>query len=348
MKAHHYGILYTILALILFLILDMKTSNVKAIIEERNQIDIALTSAIDDGVNSLATSYTSRQLLGSKEDGVNAFLLSLYASLDLISDPIAQQKLRMYIPAIAITDRNGFYVFYSDEYKTSGITSVAMRWSERYPYAYEDTDFVYNFTLDNTVQIYDKDHIITSNNDDPYLEIDYHEFQTDAKYANFRTSHQNHFLLNDEQYYLVRKGAIIATINEKLAYYINNHNRMASQYGITYNFSLPIIDESELLRSIEQPSMIVIFQGYPIRIANETYNRVAVAGARIYRDNVFYLEEKGWYKIYHSSTCEDIKNNPNVDIAKLYYSVEDCVKEGAYGCEHCTEGVHVPEYYIHN
>ena len=346
MKAHHYGILFTLLALSIFLILDMKTSNVKAIIDERNKMDITLTSAIDDGVNALARSYTKRELLGSKDDGVNAFLLSLYASLDLTSDPVAQQKLRMYIPVIALTDQNGLYVFHNDEYEASGVTNIAMRWSERYPYAYEDNDFIYNFNLDDTLQIYDKNHIVTSNDDDPYIELDYHEFQTNAKYSTFRSTHAGHFLLNDEQYYLVRKSAIISTINEKLAYYINQHNSIAAQYGISYNFSLPTIDESELLRSIEQPGMIVVFQGYPIRSTMETYNRVVVAGAQIYRDEVYYLEEKGWYKVYHSSSCEDVKSNPNVDTSTIYYTVEDCVKEGAYGCEKCTEGVQVPEYYI--
>lgn len=347
MKAHHYGILFTILALAIFLILDMKTSNVKAILDERNKMDTSLNSAIDDGVNALARSYTKRELLGSKEDAAKAFFLSLYASLDFISDPVAQQKLQIYIPVIALTDQTGFYVFFHDDYKSSGVTNVTMRWSERYPYAYEDSDFIYNFHLDDTVQIYDKNHIITLVDEAPYIELDYHEFQTEEKYTTFRTTHEGHFLLKDETYYLVRKEAIISTINEKLAYYINSHNRIAKQYGVSYNFSLPVIDESELVRSIEQPGMLVIFQGYPIRGTKETYNRVAFAGARIYKDKIYYLEEKGWYKVYHSSTCEECQKNPNVDLSTIYYTVEDCVKEGAYGCEKCTEGVHVPEYYIH-
>ena len=346
LKAHHYGILFTILALAIFTILDIKTSNVKAIIDERNKMNTSLTSAIDDGVNALARSYTKRSLIGSKDDGVSTFLISLYASLGLTSDPVAQQKLRLYIPVIALTDQNGLSIFFNDEYETSGITSIAMRWSERYPYAYEDEDFIYNFNLDDTVQIYDKNHIITANDDDAYIELDYHEFQTAGKYATFRNTHAGHFLLNDEEYYLVRKSVIITTINEKLAYYINKHNNIAAQYGISYNFSLPTIDESELLRSIEQPGMIVVFQGYPIHSTKETYNRVAIAGAQIYRDEIYYLEEKGWYKVYHVSTCTEVKTNPNIDQTTVYYTVEDCVKQGAYGCEKCTDGVNVPEYYI--
>lgn len=348
MKAHQLGIFFTVIALLIFLILDYKTSQVKAVIDEKNKMDLCLSSGIDDGVNTLAESFDKRDLITSREDVMNSFFTSLFASLDMVSDPVAQLNLRLYIPVILLTDSDGLYVFFHDEYNVSGITSIAMRWSEKYPYAYEDECFVYNFTMNDIVQIYDKNHIVTNLSQEPYLEVDYHDFQTEDAYQNFRHTYPNHFLLSDEQFYLVRKEVMIKQINDQMAYYINEHNSIAAQQGISYNFSLPVIDESELLRSIETPGMIVVFQGYPLRSLGETYNRVEIAGAQITKEGVYYMEQKGWYKLYHKSTCSECGSNPNIDVNNVFYNISDCAKEGAYACEKCCpEGVLVPDYYIH-
>ena len=344
MKAHHYGIFFTVIALILFLTLDMKTSNVKVIHDEKSKMDRCLTAAIDDGVEVLSESYMERQIISSKEDVVEAFFCSLYNSLGFSADPTAQLKLRLYLPVLLITYDDGCYVFYNDEYKVDGATNVAMRWSEKFPYAYEDDYFIYGFTMDDVVNIYDKNRLITAEDDNPYLKVDYHEFQTRSSFSDFRKKHPNHFLLNDEEFYLIRKNTIVQMVNEKMQYYINFHNNIASQYGIAYQFSLPVIDESELLRSVEHPGMIVIFQGYPIRSTKEVYNRVDIAGAQVHREDIYYIEEKGWYKVYHTSSCAEVGTNVNIDTKNVYYDVADCVELGAFGCEQCTTGVHVPEY----
>lgn len=345
MKAHHFGILFIGIALVLFLFLDIKTSQLKAVIDEENKMDQCLTNATDSSAQVIAKSYTTRQLVSSKEESVETFFSSMYASLGLIADPVAQQKIRMYIPVILVTGENGFNILYNDEYKIDGVKNVAMRWSEQYSYYYEDEYFVYGFTLSDIVKIYDKNGILGLK--EAYQEIDFHEVATSDSFKQFRNNHPNHFLLSEEDYYLVRKGAIIKLLNEKMEYYVNNHNYIASQYGIAYQFSLPVIDESELIRTVENPGIIVIFQGYPLTNLNEIYNRCIVAGAQIFKSEIYYIEEKGWYKLYHSSACSECNTNPNIDTTIPYYSQKDCVKQGAYGAECCTSGVYVPDYHLH-
>ena len=133
-------------------------------------------------------------------------------------------------------------------------------------------------------------------------------------------------------------------INRTMKYYLNQHNDIAKSYGISYEFSLPVMDESEMMRSIENPGMILVFQGYPISFDGTTYNQVEVAGAQIYKKEKYVIEKKGWYKVYHHIDCVECENNPNIDFTKQYDSIEQCVEEGAYGCEICTNGVPVPEY----
>lgn len=346
MKIQHLSILFAVILFVIMFIFDMKTSTLNLVLDEKEEIDASLNTSIDDGVDTMSESYTNRSLMSSREEGMNVFFLSLYSSFGIASDVVSQQKLRGYIPVIVITDNDGLYMFYHDEYVTStGISTLSMRWSERFPYAYEDEYFIISFTMGDTIKLYDKQHLLFS--DDICQEMDIHEFQVMDEGIAFRRDHPDYFLLNDESFYLVKKSTIVQTINEKMMYYINAHNYIASQYGIAYEFAMPVIDELEMLRSVEQPGMIVVFQGYPIKGTREYYNRVDVAGASICKENTYYIEDKSWYKVYHVESCDEVGTNPNVDTNVMYYNIRDCVGEGAYACEKCCpDGVHVPEYHL--
>lgn len=346
MKIQHLTILFAAILFAIMLIFDIKTSTLNRVLEEKEKMDAAMNTAIDDSVDTMSESYTKRSLMNSREEGMSAFFLSLYSSLGITSDVVSQQKLREYMPVIVITDNEGLYVFFHDEYVTStGISTLSMRWSERFPYTYEDDYFIISFTMGDTIKLYDKQHLLFSDN--VCREIDVHEFQVMDEGIAFRREHPDYFLLNDESFYLVKKSTIIQTINEKMKYYINAHNSIAVQYGITYEFAMPVVDELVMLRSVEQPGIIVVFQGYPIRGTSYYYNRVEVAGASIYKEDTYYLEEKGWYKVYHVASCEEVGTNPYIDTSDVYYNVRDCVEQGAYACEKCCpDGVHVPEYRL--
>lgn len=344
MKLHHFGIIFMVLAVAIFLMLDIRTSSLKAIYEESLTLERCLSQAVDDGANALVQSQDLRKLILSKNDGVQTFYTSMYSALGIASDIVAQEKIRRYIPVIAITDSDGLYLFYQDEYQVSGVKTIAMRWSEKYPYAYEDEYFVYHFTLGDTVKIYDKKHQLISNDKQPYLELDFHDLQNQEGYHTFRNEHAEHFLFHKELFQQVKRDVITHIICDKLAFYSNRYNHIAYQYGIEYHFSLPTISQSELMRSVEQPGMIVLFQGYPLREQNHYYNRTEVAGAQIFKKNHYYIELKDWCKIYHKSNCLECIKRIDVDQSQMFFDIRDCVVEGAYACEVCCpEGVPVPE-----
>jgi hypothetical protein len=128
--------------------------------------------------------------------------------------------------------------------------------------------------------------------------------------------------------------------------YCNQYNTIAKQYGITYHFGMPIIDNSEWSRSIDNPSIIVLFQGYPFgNGADNTYNRFAITGARINKKNRYYLEQKDWYYLYHKEDCIKLKGEGLFLLSEPYYSIQECVKKGAYACPVCNPaGVKAPVY----
>lgn len=347
MKLYHYCIIFIVVALSLFLISDVKANNSIAIAEEKEKLDHSFDKAIDDAVIHLAETDGMTGLKISKERAVNEFFASLYASLGIMDNPEKQEALKNYVPVISITCEDGYYLYYSDEYTDSdNYIYISKRWTEKNPFYYEDQDFIYGFTLTDIITVYDKNGLIDPTKEQSIFTLDYHDFMINDIYLNFRSNRPDSFLLNEESFYLTRKGCIVSDIEESMSYYCNKHNSIAQQYGITYNFAMPVINNSEWIRSIDNPCMVVMFQGYPFgNDVDNTYNRFAIAGARIKKNDVYYLEQKNWYYLYHKENCPELKKSGIYFLDEPLYSVYDCTKKGAYACPYCCpDGVHAPDY----
>ena len=346
MKLYHFILIFMLIALSTVMILDIKTNDLKAVIVNKEKIDKSLNTALDDGINRLTKSEEKYGITYNKDAAIQSFFLSLETSFGVLSDPKATEKLTMYIPVVAVTMEDGFYIFYSDTFKGSdGVTSITKRWSEKIPYYYEDNDFIYGFTLGDVISLYDKNGILSNIAGQKYYKVDYHDLSTKTEYSLFRSKRPNSFLLSTG-YDEMKKGILVKVIQQSLAYYTSKHNRIALQYGITYNFSLPAVKEDEWNQYLETNSMFVVFQGYPYGTeTGETYNRIASAGAKISKKNVYYLEQKDWYLIYHKDTCEELSKNGILFMDDPFYEVEECVKAGAFGCSLCSpEGAQAPDY----
>jgi hypothetical protein len=255
--------------------------------------------------------------------------------------------LNLYVPVITITEEDGFCVFYSDQYTGSdGYTYVTKRWSEKLPYYYEDNDFIYSFTLGDIVTLYDKNNILGGNSDQTVYTLDYHDIQTDSSFTSFRTLRSDSMLLYDTVFEEIRKSTIISCLEESMTYYTSQHNLIAGNYGITYNFSLPVMSDDEWASGIDDVSMFVVFQGYPYgNLIGESYNKVASAGAKVSKSNMYYIEQKGWYLIYHKETCSELLKDGVILQDEPYYDSLDCVKQGCYACPVCCpREINAPDY----
>lgn len=338
MKIYHFIILFAIIIISCIVVTDIRTNHLKAVIANKEQIDRNLDVALDDGVLRLAELDDNHNIKVNKDAALRSFLYSLYSSFGILDDRDQIEKLNLYLPVITVTTEEGYYVLYSDEYQnTDGYTYIAKRWSEKFPYYYEDEDFIYSFTLGDVVTLYDKHGLLEAITQQAVIKLDYHDIQTMDQYAGFRNSRPSNILLQEETFTLVRKSTITKCLEKTMAYYTSHHNRIAVQYGITYQFQLPIIREETWAPFLNEVSMFVVFQGYPFGSGiGETYNRVASAGAKISKNKVFYLEQKGWYLVYHKSTCSELEKDSLIFRKEPYYSMEECVKEGAYACPHCS------------
>ena len=320
-------------------ITDIKTNNLKAVIHNKEQIDRNLDTALDDGVSKVSELGDNNKIIINKDAAMNSFFVSLHSSFGILSDQDQREKMNLYIPVITITTEDGYYVYYSDEYRgKDGYTYLSKRWSEKLPYYYEDEDFIYGFTLGDIVTIYDKHGLLDPTRQQYVFQFDYHDVQTMEQYAVFRAARPSNILLQDEVFELIRKETIIRRIESTMAYYTSHHNLIASQYGITYNFNLPAMREEEWAPYLDDVSMFVVFQGYPYgNGVGETYNRIASAGARIKKNTLYYLEQKDWYLLYHKSSCSELKRDNVIVKEEAYNTIESCAKEGAYACQVCNQ-----------
>lgn len=347
MKLYHFAIIFAVIAITLFTINDVKTNNYVAVAKEEENLDTGFNQAIDDATKYLVEFDGIDNLKVNRKRAVNNFFISMYANLDITNDPEKQKLLKNYVPIIAVTYKDGYYLYYSDLYKGSdNYTYINKRWSEKQPYYYEDDDFVYSFTLSDNLTIYDKNGLLDPSGEQKIFTLDYKDLQTEDEYSSFRSERPDSFLLNDESFYLIRKGCIKDCIEKSMTYYCNEHNLIAKKNGITYNFAMPIIDNSDWTRAIDNPCIIVVFQGYPYgNNINDTYNRYAIAGSQINKNTVYYIEQKSWYFIYHRADCPELKKEGIVLLDEPLYSVSDCAEKGAYACEECLpSGIHAPKY----
>lgn len=331
------------LAITYVIISDISTNNLNAVINNKKEIDSYIDTAIDDAAIRLIDVGENNQIRVNKEKAVESFMTSLYSSFNILSNRDKQEGLSLYIPVIVVTVEDGYYIYYYDEYKDGEeYTHAIVRWSEKMPYYYEDDDFIYGFTLGDTISILDKNGILDSSGNQRVYEMNYQDIE--EKHPDILAT-PDHFLLNDEKFNTVRKTKITELIESSMAYYISHHNKIASNYGITYNFSLPSISNNQWMPYLDDWGIFIMFQGYPYgNEAGEVYNRFASAGAKLSKDKFYYLEQVDWYLIYHKGDCSEVNESSILYRTDPYLTVRECVSKGAYACPECNaRGINVPE-----
>lgn len=317
---------------------DIRTKELTAMIDNKENIDRKLDAAIDNAVYKLTNRDENGRIIVALDEAVKGFYNSLYSSFGIISDKEMQDKLKAYIPVVLFVVEDGYYIYYNETYTDAeGYINMAGIRTEKCPFYYEDDDFIYGFTLGATINIYDKKGLLGNASDDQVLyRLDYKDIKTKDEYQALRLNRPDSFLLESEAFEAVRKSSIINNIEASMAYYTSHHNKIAAKYGITYDFALPAINDGEWAPFLDDACMFVVFQGYPYGgSTGDVYNRVASAGARVIKKDILYITEKDWYRLYHKENCEELDITDNILSKRAYYDIESCVKEGAYACPVC-------------
>lgn len=281
-------------------------------------MDQRLDNAVDDAVYRLVEVDQTQSIALNKDESIKQFYNSLAANLGILDHSKQRNLLNVYIPVILATDLDGFYLNYQMLHEDSAGAYLLPTWTEKIPYAYEDSQAIYNFFIGDQkdyIRVYDKVN-------DKILEGTYTDLMETYSFDVF------------DNFEEIRRNTIIRILTEKMSYYTNIHNRIAKQFGITYTFSLPTIADQDWDRTIDDIGMLFIFQGYPYGTPRMGYyNNYVLGAARISKQRIYFIaNDPDSKKYYHKSKCQKKTDQDPID---GYFDKKQCAMEGAYACPIC-------------
>lgn len=317
MKLIDLVIVFVILVFPFHLLSEIEYNNLEQATYKKMEMNHLLDTAVEDGVCVLVDRGEGGSVQINKERCVTTFYNTLYLNFGITSDPYAKAKIKGYIPVIVIIDYDGFYLLGNETYlDDEGYTQIQTVWQPKRTFAYTKDQYVYGFTLDDTVTVYDVANAI------------FYE----GKQKDLKNKVATDLLQDDSLFDQVRRRTIIEALQLHINDYINHHNEVARQFGITYQFSLPVIEDEDWYRTIDDVGMLAFFQGMPMGIGAKRYNEFALGGARIVKSDRYYLQvdaTKG-LTYYHREDCISLS-----DKSISFNNQSKCALEGAFPCDQC-------------
>ena len=317
MKMSNYILLFLSICFIFYLPLNHYGRSAVQIGKEQLRYNRNLENAVEDALFHLVEKDSSREIVLNKEKAAENFYQSLFSSFGLLTSQLQQEELKQYIPLLLLTDKDGFYMNVSTlEKEKNGNLFIKKCWSKKKMYVFSDHDFIYEFTLGNEIKLYNK-------NRELLIEGDYHDFA--GKYPD------NKILNQPAIFEETRRRCIIGHLKKAMEDGLKKHNEIVKTLGISYQFFFPTIEKEDWYRTIDDISILAIFQGYPRIAGNEYFNRYAIGGARIWKHSSYYasIGENGAF-YYHREECKKRGKR------ELKYSTKkECALNGAFPCQLC-------------
>lgn len=302
---------------------DVRIHSQERVLELMVYYEGALRAAVQDA--AVALGYNERErweeeikydsdkkIRPDKERAIEAFLRTLHIHFELLDDPAGQQALLRYLPAFAVIDYDGFWIYAETEYRNGeNETVIGHVWQPKKPYAYVDASGnSLSFTLDGYVHVYRKS------------DGTWHEGLREEVDA--ETEGEIPLLGNPELFEQVRRATIVRMIQNELQHFINTHNSFSRRLGIAYTFTLPAISQEDWNNSINDVGILAFLQGIPA--GTEAYNNYAFGGGRLVKKHDIYGAVRHGRKIYYRSGCEE----PHDTLEEIFGSEKEAAANGYY------------------
>lgn len=339
MKISKYAIVFALIFLAAYMIFQFKVNKYTTVTQKKAEYNYAVDNALDSAVEGIVESADGSTVTVDKQECVDNFYKSLYASFGAMDSQTAQQMLKLYTPVLAIADIDYLQVYYSDEVNGD----MQKVWSQNIPYSRHFVEgdlgfpsgavgYTVNFSL------YDDITIVIDGDSSTIYKGRYNELQEaykdnkEARYSKLRTVLQGEVLGSPGHFELWRSQVVTDTIIDRLSYYVNRHNRIASAFGEQFTFQLPVTAESDIARNISGVSFMCFLQGYPYGAGtSEVYSNFEVSGAHIIKSSGYYTQEVDGYLYYHKRNCTHGTGKKN-----WYSTKEECAWQGANPCPYCN------------
>ena len=151
MRKGHWMIIFFIIAMVFVGNLWITKETYQVAVMKKEMIDTALKMAVDTSAKQMAQNYQNTNVPDFLFATSDTFFHSLSSELHLYEEIDQKEELTFFIPALFVSETNGFYVNYLSESEKNGRKELHRVWSECQPYLYDDAYFIYRFFLDDTI-----------------------------------------------------------------------------------------------------------------------------------------------------------------------------------------------------
>ncbi|MFD1886670.1 hypothetical protein [Paenibacillus wenxiniae] len=317
MKITNLAVIFVLILLFVFVKNNLEQEGNRTNLQLQVRYNKAIDTATQDAASSLITNATqplesnyqsAKQVRLNKEAAADTFFHTMYMNFNVAHDPVGQQVLNSYIPALIVVGYDGYFVYQFEQYKNAaGENEFRHVWSPKKPYAYkDDQDNTYSFTLDDYVTVY-------RNSDGRWLRGFRSEVQDEAEL---------NFLKDGAAFDAVRRATIVNALQNDLEDTINRYNTDAKRWGVSYTFTVPLIPETDWNNTINDAGVLAFVQGIPL--GTSFYNNYALGGARIIKKDTFIGVIANGHKYYYPSKSCQSSYAPE----EVFTSAKDAAKNG--------------------
>jgi len=340
MKLTDFALIFIAIFLPVVIIVYVNTSFVvKAEKQEmyyKNMINSAVTDAVssmkqieneDEEIDYGYSGIVDRKVSINAKTAISTFYSSLANNFGIANNENSINRLKMYIPVVAILDYDGIYI-HSAEEQESGDISFVTKPKVNYTYTYVITETLTGGENFNIQAVEDVDDLLLIKNKllskyiyevnftmDDYIYLNIYEFDTEQARSKIgKIVYSKNFYLNDNinnkelvyeanELLSSRKTALrkqvvehlnnmrlqyIAEIGMKeISYAVNKHNSYAEDTGINYTFRFSVESDQAWYETMDGIGMIAIVQG--ISLGNRYLNYKAYSAADLTMTKKYYV-----------------------------------------------------------
>lgn len=329
----------------------------------KNIIDSAITDATyamknvegqeqnnDYGYSGL----TEKRVTVNAKTAVDTFFNSLYDNFQINGDKTSESYLKEHVPALAVIDYNGIYVYSLDEYKNSTGTYIdhILKPKRYFTYVYaigktskklislEEIEKTYNmgnpnleyftvlFTMDDLIGIVDdKSGVISwfyledkNNNEKLYGD--------NSDYSGLIEDIVRHLKLQ-------RSKTISAIVSKEMSYAVNSHNMYSE---VDYDFTFPDIAISDWEEMVGSVGVLAFIQGINLGNVKLDYVAHGVSGLKVTDRYYASIATAGVSETnyYHNSNECIYYLESNKSFKGYYMNKIDAATDGYYPCPVCN------------
>lgn len=355
MKTTDFAMIFVAIIIPIVVVVYVDVSFLLKTEEQRLYYTNIINSAISDATYVMKTVEGEEQDvdygysgISEKKVTVNAriatdtFFKSLYNNFNIKGDGTGEAYVREHIPALAIVDYNGVYIYSMETYGQGSIDYVLKpKRYFTYTYAIKGNNIIEKDSFEKEGGIQNLDTITVQFTMDDYISVINKDGSITGFYLedtqNNGVLYNNNYSLREKvvQHLKLKRSETISTIvSQEMSYAVNKHNLYSD---IDYEFTFPTIALSDWEQMVDNVGIIAFVQG--INIGNQKLNYVAhgISGLKI--TNRYYVSEKTTgtspLNYYHSDTECSIFKASKKSYTGYYMDKIEAASNGYYPCPIC-------------